>query len=525
MPQFEQFTVLAGSTRSVHFGERTEPINNTQDIDVTIHVRRRKQLDVTTLATAKQFLTRLQLEEEYGASPKDMSVVLAFAEHFGMQVMDIDAGKRLICLRGTSQAMCSAFKVQLFVRHDKGKVARGRIGPIFIPLELKHIVTGVFGLDNRPQAISHLCFSKTPANSLKPDAYDGNQLASIYDFPNADGAGQTIALIELGGGYLSTDIAAFFMSLNLPQPSVKAVSVNGGKNNPLVDTGADTEVALDIQVAGAVAPKSDIVVYFAPNDDQSFLQAILAAVHDEINKPTIISISWGAAESAWTAQQMLVMNQAFQSAAALGISVFCAAGDDGANDNVNNGQVHVDFPASSPFVSACGGTTLLVSNGARQESAWNDGDGSATGGGISGFFALPKYQDGITMPVNLASSFQGRGLPDVSAVADPNTGYAVMVDGLWTIVGGTSAVAPLYAGLLARINCLSSKPAGLINPAIYQAKAENGFNDITAGNNSVDGIQGYTSTVGWDAVTGLGTPIGSNLVRVLSENPSDTTSG
>ncbi len=308
---------------------------------------------MNALIGKQRTLSHLELGEEYGGSPKDISAVLSFAEHFGLEVTDIDSSQRIVSLRGSSDAMFEAFKVHVFETRAQGDVFRNRVGPIFIPSELVGIVTGVFGLDNRPQAISHLKLGSSFEAHAKPSAFDGDQLAGIYDFPVSDGKGQTIALIELGGGYLHTDIKRFFTSLNLPVPKVSSVSVNGGRNVPILDRGADTEVALDIEVAGAVAPGAEIVVYFAPNDDQSFLKAVLAAVHDEINKPSIISISWGAAEKVWTEQQMLAMSEAFKSAAALGISVFCAAGDDGANDNVYDGHAHVDFPASSPYAIAC----------------------------------------------------------------------------------------------------------------------------------------------------------------------------
>jgi len=471
------------------------------------------------ITASKQFLTRQELEEQHGASQQDVAAVLAFAQHFGMQTMEANAGKRIVVLRATARAIFSAFRVHLMMRDHNGKLLHTRIGPVFLPSELHEIVTGVFGLDDRPQARPHFRLSRSHLPAIgKPNAFDGNQLASIYDFPAGDGKGETIALIELGGGYISADIAAFFAALNLPAPSVTSVSVAGGQNTPLVDPDADTEVALDIEVAGAASVGSKIVAYFAKNTDDGFLQAILAVVHDTTNKPNIMSISWGGAESTWTEQQMTAMNEAFQSAAAVGISVFCAAGDDGANDNVNDGKAHVDFPSSSPFVTACGGTTLVISNGARQESVWNDGDGSATGGGISDFFAVPQYQEGLAMPANLATNFLGRGLPDVAAVGDPNTGYAVLVDGLWQTVGGTSAVAPLHAALLARINSLSGHANGLINAALYKANSSNGFNDITVGNNSCDGVTGYSASIGWDAVSGWGSPGGSSLLKLLDSN-------
>lgn len=511
----------------MQFANRMNAVQQIENIEITVQVRRKRELDASALVERNQILSRLELEEGYGASPKDLNTVLSFAEHFGLEVVDIDSGQRTVTLKGSSDAMYNAFKVRVFETHVEGDVLRSRVGPIFIPIELIGIVTGVFGLDNRPQALSHLRLGGTFEAHAKPNAFDGDQLAGIYDFPVSNGRGQTIALIELGGGYLHTDIKKFFTSLNLPVPNVRSVSVNGGRNVPILDRGADTEVALDIEVAGAVAPGADIVVYFAPNNDQSFLKAVLAAIHDEINRPSIISISWGAAEKVWTEQQMLAMNEAFKSAAALGISVFCAAGDDGANDNVYDGKAHVDFPGSSPYAISCGGTSLTVVAGERHETVWNNGDGSATGGGISAFFPVPEYQQSLAMPLDLTSGLKGRGVPDVSAVADPQTGYAVFVHGRWITVGGTSAVAPLYAGLVARLNERLNKPIGFINSAIYSANGKAGsgsdaatdrylFNDISVGHNSVDRVVGYSAGAGWDAVTGWGSPNGLNLLSFLN---------
>lgn len=517
---FQEFTILPGSIRRLYFGHRISAVEFINDIDVTIQVRRKKSLEAISKTGRKGFLTRSELEEEYGASPRDLSVVLAFAEHFGLEVMEIEAGKRTVTLRGNSTTMSNAFKVHVFETHSLGQTSRCRVGPIFIPTELSEIITGVFGLDNRPQAINHLRFASGLALEAKPNAFDGEQLAGIYDFPISDGRGQTIALIELGGGFLHSDIKKFFTALNLNVPKIDSVSVNGAKNRPYLDKGADTEVALDIQVAGAVAPGAAIVVYFAPNDDQSFLKAILTAIHDEINKPSIISISWGAAECAWTEQQMLAMDEAFKSAAALGISVFCAAGDNGASDNIYDEKSHVDFPASSPHAIACGGTSLKFVGGVRQEIVWNNGDGGATGGGISNFFPVPDYQRTVKMPqpINTSARFPGRGVPDVSAVADPYTGYAVLVHGHWTVVGGTSAVAPLYAGLTARLNARLSTPVGFVNTAIYKDPNAGLFNDILSGNNSVDRVVGYESNQGWDAVTGWGTPNGLSILNFFDKD-------
>jgi kumamolisin len=253
-------------------------------------------------------------------------------------------------------------------------------------------------------------------------------------------------------------------------------------------------------------------VYFAPNTDAGFLDAITTAIHDTTNKPSVISISWGGPESTWTAQAMTAMDQAFQAAATLGITVCIASGDNGSSDGVNDGADHVDFPASSSFALACGGTSLKASASAiNGETVWNDGaNGGASGGGISGFFAKPAWQASLN-----AVDTQGkvvaltqRGVPDVAGNADPQTGYEVRVDGTDSVIGGTSAVAPLWAALIARANQLSGKPAGFINPQLYQNPKA--LRDITSGNNG-----DFAAAAGWDACTGLGSPNGAALSSVI----------
>jgi kumamolisin len=330
------------------------------------------------------------------------------------------------------------------------------------------------------------------------------QLAALYGFPAGSGQGECIAIIELGGGYRPTDLQRYFSGLQVAQPRVLAVSVDHGKNHPTGSgNGPDGEVMLDIEVAGAIAPSAKIVVYFAPNTDAGFLDAIAAAIHDTTNKPSVISISWGGPESNWTAQAMTTFDQAFQAAAAMGITVCAASGDNGSDDGVGDGADHVDFPASSPFVLACGGTNLQASGTSiTQETVWNEGPNSgATGGGVSGFFALPPYQEGlhVTRTHGGTQALAMRGVPDVCGDADPQTGYDVRVDGQNTVIGGTSAVAPLWAGLIARINAAKARRAGFINPHLYvNAPA---LHDITQGNNG-----SFAAATGWDACTGLGSP-------------------
>jgi len=265
-------------------------------------------------------------------------------------------------------------------------------------------------------------------------------------------------------------------------------------------------------VAGAIAPGAAIAVYFAPNTDAGFLDAVTTAIHDEERKPSVISISWGGPESTWTQQTMSAMDEAFQSAAAMGITVCVAAGDSGATDGAADGGNHVDFPASSSYALACGGTSVQA-NGAAiiKEVVWNDGNpaNGATGGGVSSFFALPAWQQGLdtTDAEGNRSPLTNRGVPDVSADADPQTGYAVLVDGTSAVYGGTSAVAPLWAGLIARINALTGRSAGFVNAALYGQPSA--LRDITRGNNG-----GFTASPGWDACTGLGSPDGAKVAGI-----------
>jgi kumamolisin len=251
------------------------------------------------------------------------------------------------------------------------------------------------------------------------------------------------------------------------------------------------------------------------------VDAIAAAVHDAVNRPSVISISWGAPETEWTAQGLAAMDQAFQDAAALGVTVCCAAGDAGSSDQnpangAPDGRAHADFPASSPYVLACGGTRLAGSGGTiASETVWNDNpQTSATGGGVSEVFDLPAYQSTANVPRSVnPGAKKGRGVPDVAGNASPATGYRVRVDFFEFVVGGTSAVSPLWAGLVALMNQQLGKPVGWLNPVLYGPVVGSGsFHDITSGNNGA-----YSANGGWDACTGWGSPDGSRLLATLNE--------
>jgi kumamolisin len=464
-------------------------------------------------------LSRAEFARRHGASRADLDAVRDFAEAHGLAVVEEHAGRCALVLAGTVAQFNDAFDVELRQFSHPGGTYRGRTGPVHIPAELDGIIEAVLGLDNRPQASPHFRVTARHARARSRPARAGAasftpvQLAALYDFPQGNGAGECIALIELGGGYRPQDIQSYFGGLGLAPAAVTSISVDHGANQPTGDpNGPDGEVMLDIEVAGAIAPAAGIAVYFAPNTDAGFLDAVTTAVHDDVRKPSVVSISWGGPESTWTEQAMTAMDQAFQAAAAMGITVCVAAGDSGSSDGVSDGNNHVDFPASSPHALACGGTTLQASGTAIvKEVVWNDGNAAsgAGGGGISAVFALPAWQQGLdtTDAAGERSPLAQRGVPDVSGDADPQTGYEVLVDGTSTVFGGTSAVAPLWAGLIARINALTGRAAGFVNPPLYGQPAA--LRDIIQGNNG-----GFAASPGWDACTGLGSPNGVKVAAI-----------
>lgn len=520
-------TLLPGSEKAPAApGDLGSPVAARRTITVSVMVRRKAPLQ-SAHVTGEQRLTRAQFQASHAADPTAVKLVRAFAKEYGLTVQPGTPapGRRTMKLAGTLANLQRAFGVTLVHKSVGGNACRVREGGIYLPQELVGPIVAVLGLDDRPQAEPHFRFAgDTEAAATRiaqaggfarPHAsaisYTPVQIGQLYGFPSdSTASSQTIALLELGGGFRQADITAYFKSLGQKPPQVVAVSVSGAKNSPGNANGADGEVMLDIEVAAAVAPGARIVVYFAPNTDQGFIDAIGAAVHDAKYKPSILSISWGAAEVRWTAQAMNALDAVCQSAAALGITITVAAGDNGSSDGVSDNKNHVDFPASSPHVLACGGTSLESSNGTiTSETVWNDQGGGATGGGISNTFALPAWQSGANVPTP-TSSTGGRGVPDVAGNADPNTGYTIRVDGQTMVIGGTSAVAPLWAGLIALANQQNGISSGFINPAIYMAAAKPAFRDITQGNNGA-----FQATVGWDACTGLGSPSAPQLIDVV----------
>jgi kumamolisin len=368
-------------------------------------------------------------------------------------------------------------------------------------------------------------------------------VAALYNYPsNLTGSGQNVAIMSFNGapdgnphgGYklaaLNTD---FEKVLGGTTPQITNVVVSGPGNDPGPDTQASDqqgdstgEVMLDACVVGSVAPGAHIFMYFTEFTTQGWVDALQEAIAGD-NDIAVISISYGNPEDdpqgAWTAASVQTVNSAFQAAIAAGITICSASGDDGSSDGVASGA-HVDFPTSSPYVLAVGGTKLTASSlsppAIASEVVWNEvaqGAG-AGGGGISALFTKPAWQDGVNVPPSVNPPHQvGRGVPDVAADADPYSGVVVMhINGKrLEPIGGTSAATPLWASLIARLNQGLNARCGCINPTLYTQCASGVLNDIVTGNNGA-----YSAGPGWDACTGLGTPQGQNLLTALSTAPT-----
>jgi kumamolisin len=534
--QSEPLVQLAGSERApLPDVAPAGQLDTSERAELTLVLRRRAEIPAA-IVEGPTVLTGDQLAERYGADPADVDLARRTLAGLGLEITAVYPASRRIKVAGTLGELSSVFGAEL--RQVSSPAPKGsgtvthryREGPLFVPAPLDGVVLAVLGLDTRPQARPHFRAPRdgSAAAAAQGQTYPPNQVADIYQFPaGTTGAGQTIAVIELGGGYSDSDLATYFGGLGIDVPSVTAAGVDGGSNEPGSDPdGADVEVALDVDVIGAAAPGAAQVVYFAPNSDSGFIDAISEAAQ-ATPAPIAISVSWGQSEDSWTAQGRIAMDAAMADAAALGITVCVASGDNGSGDAVDDGQPHVDFPASSPHALACGGTKLLANATTgviSSEVVWNETAASegAGGGGVSDKFALPSWQADAGVPARAGSGAgtgagagvgsSGRGVPDVAGNADPVTGYQIYSGGQAQVVGGTSAVAPLWAALISRLAEGSGQRFGLIQTLLYAGvtpgAAVPGFRDITSGNNGA-----YAAGPGWDACSGLGSPDGTALLN------------
>ena len=503
--------------------------------DVTIKLRRAEELPEPV--AGKAVVSRADFDHRYGADMDDLATVENALAKAGLTIEFKDVATRNIKVGGPVEAMEKLFQVHLLRVQHGDHSYRGRVGDIHIPKALDGIVTGVFGLDMRRMTrhrrgrIAHAATQEVPPAANRP-WFLPQELASIYQFPPGGGDGQTIGIIELGGQYIASDLAEFAQITGLRVPP-KVVTIDVDKLSPQDrnDPSAIGECMLDVEVVAGVCPRSTLAVYFSNFTEKGWVDVLDAALHDRANKPSVLSISYGLAEgiNIWTGQAMQAVNDTLKEAAALGVPVCIAAGDDGSDDQVGDGAAHVDFPSTSPFVLCVGGTMLKKRNGSGfTETTWFDGDGlradggGSTGGGVSEVIARPTWQKNIAIASVNPHARAGRCVPDVAADAAGSTGYFMVSQGNPQVSGGTSAAAPLWAALLARLMA-NGKTLGFFTPLLYQANAKTArqplgaaaLTDITTGGNATAAAGGYKAAAGYDAVTGWGSPNGANLMKLL----------
>jgi kumamolisin len=534
------FVPLPGSKRELLPNSRPAgPIDPSTPTSITVRVRSAGDTAALESKVNEQsklplkdrtYLSREELAKKHGASAKDLDFVEQFAQQHNLVVVHRSAAERSIVLQGKLGDLLSVFPADLQMYHHSSGTYRGRRGEISIPKGLDGVVTGVFGFDTRPK---HRSWHRQRIMSMSgPGGANGvaaTDFAKRYNFPTSfqgtklDGTGQTLAIIELGGGFRSADLAVFFNEISVPVPNVSAISVDHAGNTPTTPDSDDGEVMLDIEVAGAVAPKAKFAIYFAPNNgDKGFIDAISAAVHDTERKPDVISISWGGPESSTDQQGIDAYHELFVAAGAIGVTICAASGDHGTADldaEHWDNKIHVNHPAVDDFVLGCGGTQI---NAQDKDVAWNDGTpfnvnvqgggGWASGGGISVIFPVPSYQKGAKLPLSIDTKKPGRGVPDIAMSA---TNYFTRVDSFEGASGGTSAVAPLMSALVALLNQAKQKNVGFLNPFLY-TNAKTVVHDVTSGTNAIKNtVKGYKAGPGWDACTGLGTPDGTIILNNL----------
>jgi kumamolisin len=548
---------IAGSRRRLLSGSRLKGhCNSNERVELTLKLRRKTPLPALT-ERPQVPMTREEVAAKYGANDADIATVKATMAKYGFDVLASNQAARSVHVAAPIKTIEDVFKVKLFeYSHARGDY-RGRTGTLQIPIELNNIVTAVYGMDNRrmirrrrrlrPAVARPLLTGGNPSDN----GYFPAALAKAYNFPAGDGTGEVIGILEFGGGVLPSDLKQFCSDVGVPVPNVKVVSVDGGPTD--TDNEASGEVMLDVEVIAGACPGATQVVYFFSSsfDEKAWVDNLSAAIHDQDNRPFILSISWGLSEDddGWQDGTVAHINETFQEAAMMGVTVCVAAGDDGSADetdsaddpNALDGLAHVDFPGSSPFVLAVGGTDLRFHQASVTETTWKQGNGrrpesggtgtgGGTGGGVSSKFPRPAFQNGITINSVDPGGLLGRVVPDVAAHAANNgrdVGYFTVFEGNPGPVGGTSGAAPLWASLIARINAIlisekgPGKRAGYLTPVLYQSGAggqpigSSACKDIVSGDNISAAAGGYRAGPGYDAATGWGSPNGSKLLDAL----------
>ena len=533
---------------AIQHGKDSKALHATDEskiVQVTIIVRRnaaarRSKAAAKMLAQGASIqgaLTREEFEKMRGAAPNEFAAVVKFAEQAGLKVVDQHLSRRAVIVEGPVKVINKAFAITLTDYLSPAGMYFSHDGAAAVPDSVAEYIEAIIGLDDRRiHAVHHSTVrhrgGRDPVGTV---ALTPRQVAGLYGFPAGDGKGQVIGLYEMDtsqgrAGYTLSDLQQTMALFKDGSKVPRLVDVDVGAKNVGV---SDGETGLDITVAGAVAPAATIAVYFAGSKLAGMVNTLQRMFHPGVNdpKPNVVSISYGWGEDEYwkgatgaTAQAFVQMQQLFEDAALLGITVLVSTGDTGAMIS-DVTQAQAAYPATDPWVLACGGTSVGNIRGASfDEFVWNDfdpdGNHGATGGGVSVAFPVPSYQKVVHVPLRVKTGTSGRGIPDISGNASENSGYPQVINGNEGPVGGTSAVAPLYAGLLARINANLGSSSGYLNPLLY-TKPPGVFNDITAAqgptNNNFERVIGYSVTPGWDACTGLGSVNGKALQTAIQK--------
>lgn len=460
----------------------------------------------------------------FGADPRAVDAVVAFALRYGLSVVAASAPARMVVLEAPVALMNNAFGIELLVFTASGFSYRGYDGPLHVPPEFREIVTVIAGLDNRVFAQrarrAPRSFILKPPSAVPPPPappqFTVPALAGRYGFPpDLRGVGQRVALLIFSEGFAQSDLDEYFRGLGIVRPPVRAISI-GLPTGP----GRNVEAVMDMEIVGAVAPAAETVAYFSRFDEAGWLETVTTAIHDRGVPPSVVSTCYNDNEAEdgrliFGEPGLTELNRTFAEAALLGITVTAASGDlGGTNQPPPGGPLRVTFPAAMPFVLACGGTMFDASGGT--ETVWKDAGGKRTGGGASEFFEKPAWQASANVPLRPGCEFRGRGFPDVAALAALD-GYALFLNGAPVSHGGTSAATPLWAGLIALINerldsICPGQTVGFLNPLLYSGLGSStAFNDIRTG----DSIE-FRASKGWDPCTGWGSPNGAELLRQLT---------
>lgn len=522
---------------------RVGPLDPNRRIDFTVVLAAKARLQSVHWRLSEhkkrpyEHLTHEELRRDHGVAPEAVKHIESFARKFNLEIVENAGHRRSMRLSGRSADVAHAFNTAFeeFELDDHGFFAS--VGPVSMPVEWNGLVDAVLGLHSLRHAWPrrHSSVRGHEASASLPD------LARAYAFPQGlDGTGETIGLIEFGGGFYPEDIQQFCSQLGVPAPRISVVEIGSAGNRPasrravheLLDVASGrlslaakeeqsdsflaaqstAEVTMDLEILAALAPRAHIVVYFANAGEQGLYHAVSRAVHDDHHRPGILSISWSMPEHTFSAPELSAIEDLLREAAHLGVTVCASSGDAGALNGSTDGKPSVNYPASSPHCLACGGTSgKLTSAGIPEEVVWNAthfGFKGASGGGVSQQFEPPRWQEDADVPHN-PRHVPGRGVPDVAGLADPRYGCELLIASRTATSAGTSAVAPLWAALVARINQALHCRCGHLHPHIYHLGHERNpaLRPVLKGNNDV-----YFAREGWNACVGYGTPRGDALL-------------